>query len=283
MTYKSLMVCLTLGAPNHDLLSVAGEVAERFHAGVTGVSVCQTLTPLFPTVYAAQDSSGKAEDPIEIDRVFVEKQLRAEEENFRDTLEGRVPELHWRSATTTNGLPKFIADQARCADLVLLSPMNGSSEIERRRRLDISDIVMNVGRPVLLVPQGFCGLDLDRVLICWNNSREARRAVWDSLPLLQNAKNITVVEVIDAESMSKATRDVMDVVEWLRGHGIRAESLVERAAGWEAVQLASIAANMQAGLLVAGAYGHSRLREWVLGSVTLDLLSHPKRPALLSH
>lgn len=143
-----------------------------------------------------------------------------------------------------------------------------------------------VGGPALtVVPEAVDWLDLRNVLIAWKDAPEARRAIVDSLPLLHKAKNVTVVEIIeDGGSRDGASKRTADVVAWLSRHGIVASALVpeQDKEGNAAVTLDRTASNVGAGVVVAGAYGHSQLREWVLGGVTQHLATEATRCVLLS-
>ena len=131
---------------------------------------------------------------------------------------------------------------------------------------------MRAGRPILIVPPGASGLKLTRSLVCWKDSREARRAVADALPILKASKGVDVVELAREHEMEAARRRVADVGEWLARHGVEANCLASPLKGAEAAGLAEIAKDLEADLIVAGAFGHSRLRDWAFGGVTQDLL-----------
>ena len=143
-------------------------------------------------------------------------------------------------------------------------------------------MVMQVGRPVLLVspaPQ----FALENVLVAWKDTREARRAVADALPLLKQARRVSLVEVAASSEMAAARLRLDDVASWLKRHGITAGREARLSSGADPEALQSVADDLQADLVVAGAYGHSRVREWALGGVTRTLLRHPGRSALVSH
>ena len=108
------------------------------------------------------------------------------------------------------------------------------------------------------------------VLVAWKDSREARRAVVDAIPLLSGASEV-VVATVDRDATRQAKQSVADVAVFLRRHGIRARAEVVSEKG-DAAALKSLAGSMHADLIVAGAYGHSRLRELVFGGVTRSLL-----------
>jgi nucleotide-binding universal stress UspA family protein len=179
-------------------------------------------------------------------------------------------------------LAGWLASQARCADLVI-SAQASADLLDASRILDSGDLVLQVGRPVLLVPAGLDSLALDRVLVGWKDGRESRRAVADALPLLQQAGRVTLVEVAARADADTARQHLADVAGWLLRHGVTAQTLVAPSAGDDTRSLHDIAGDERADLIVAGAYGHSRLREWVLGGVTRDLLLRTPRCTLVSH
>lgn len=145
--------------------------------------------------------------------------------------------------------------------------------------VDPADAVMQLGRPVLVVPPDLDHLDAKRVVIGWKNTREARRAVWDALPFLKRASEVLVVSVDDG-----ASSEGQDTLRLLQAHDVSAIR-VRRDAQGELVSLALVeaAAEHGADLIVTGAYGHGRLREWVVGGVTRELLAGAPVCCLMSH
>ena len=130
-----------------------------------------------------------------------------------------------------------------------------------------------------MAPPKISVLSAKRVVIAWKDAREARRAVRDALPLLKAADEVLVVAVGES-----GRAGALDVKEHLDGHGINARTLVQaRRESAVADDLIRAAEREGADLMVAGAYGHSRTREWILGGVTRDLLDHAPIPCLLAH
>jgi len=147
-----------------------------------------------------------------------------------------------------------------------------------------SDLVMQAGRPLLVVPDACNWLDLRSVLVAWKDTAEARRAVSDALPLLRKSTEVTVVEIVEDEAdRATAGSRVRDVVAWLSRHGVRASEQIPEQRGDAVTQLERIASDVGAGVVIAGAYGHSRLSEWIFGGVTRRLISPSNRCSLLSH
>lgn len=280
MSYKILMVHLELGRSNTALLKVAGDLAEQCAAKVIGVAARQ---PVLAISAAAGYISGEM---VELDRAEAEREAREAETEFRDILTHRAVSLDWRCASVFTPLADYISQEARSADLILTTPDRGGSLLAEPRRVKIGDLVMHSGRPVLLVPETATHLPLDRVLLAWKDSREARRAALDALPLLKMAGHVTVAEVVretDTADAADARQRLQDVIGWLAGHDIEAEPLVQISDTFDARGLAEVAHTVRADVVVAGAYAHNRFREWVFGGVTMDLLINPSRLTFLSH
>jgi nucleotide-binding universal stress UspA family protein len=197
-------------------------------------------------------------------------------------LQARVRTLEWRSEVVFTPLSEYIAREARSADLVITGVGSGGI-LDASRLMNIGDLVMQVGRPVLVVPAAANKLKLEQVVVGWKDTRETQRAAFDALPLLKTATRVTVVEISADEELAAARTHVEDVVGWLKWHGVVAECHASPSIGDDANLLNAIAREQGADVIVAGAYGHSRMREWVLGGVTRDLLLRAEHFALLSH
>ena len=275
MTYATLMVHLQVGQPNGPVLAAAAGLAEQFDARVIGVAACQPMQLIYSDGYVAGDA-------YEQDRKEKDREVAAAEAAFRAAFRDRSNVLEWRSTITLASSCAWVADQARSADLIVTG-VAAADPFDLSRRVDTGELLMQAGRPVLVVPTGVDAPTLDHAMIAWKDTRETRRAVLDALPLLQCAARVSIVEAAAEEDMAGARQHVADVVAWLGRHGIAADSEAVRRDGDDAGQLDSIARERGADLIVAGAYGHSRVREWALGGVTRSLLQHSHRCSLLSH
>jgi nucleotide-binding universal stress UspA family protein len=275
----TLMIHLMPGVVADSFLQLAGDVAARIAARkVVGISALRPLQ-----IYAGPDAY-VPQDLFEQDWATMEKELAAAENRFRAAFAGKVATVAWRSTITTNLVSDYVAAQMRMADLLVTTPAPRGLRFEDGRYLDVADLALKAGRPVLIANPGIAKLDLGCVVVGWNDSRESRRALRDAVPLLRLAGRITVVEVAADEDRVDAEGRVSDVAEWLKEHDILAAVRVERGGGADAAAvLSDVAQDLKAGLVVAGAYGHSRLREWVLGGVTRDLLLQPAQCTLISH
>jgi nucleotide-binding universal stress UspA family protein len=276
MTYKTFLVHLDLNGDNEGLLKVTGDLAERFDARVVGIAAAQPILPLYDQGIIAADVATEH-------RVEVDKEIAACQAQFRQALEARVKQIEWRSTVTYASLADYIAEEARCADLIITGKDIGASMMDNSRRVNIGSLAIQAGRPVLIVPQGITSLPLRHVFVAWKDSREARRAVADALPLLKAAGHIGVLEVASEADQDEAKVHVRDVERWLESHGV---SAAPRAIGTQSAEVSYLQAELLAqkcDLLVAGAYGHNRLGEWMFGGVTEDVLLDPDFCVLLSH
>jgi nucleotide-binding universal stress UspA family protein len=182
-----------------------------------------------------------------------------------------------------NPLSDYLAREARCADLLVTSVDRNNSVFDASRHVEMGDLVMRIGRPVLVVPKSTAKLTLERILIGWKDTRETRRAVVDALPLLKKANFVGVAEIAIESEMVEARQHLGDVVEWLKRHGVAANAIASPSTRDDSRRLGELAQEQKADLIVAGAYGHNRVREWMLGGVTRDLLLRPDRCSLVSH
>jgi len=276
MPYSTLMVHLETGRPNAGLLNIARDLAERLNAGVIGIAVCQPTPVIYDEGYVL---SG---DVVQAERDELDRELKVAEAEFRSSLEGKVASLQWRSAVTYDVLSDYVAKEARGADLIL-TRLSRPDLLDRSRTVSTGDLVMRAGRPVLVAPETVTSLKLNQILVAWKDTREARRAVVDALPLLQKAAQVIVVEIAADDGQAEAQSHVEQVAAWLQRHGVAAVAMASLVVGDDAARLGELALEHDADLIVAGAYGHSRLQEWAFGGVTRDLLTAKDLCVLLSH
>jgi nucleotide-binding universal stress UspA family protein len=277
MTYATVMVSLALDQSNEARLEAAGQLAERFDAGIVGIAASQFSPPLYFT------SGELAQDLIDEGRASIRRRIGELEGRFREAVRNRARQVEWRSAIDFPA--RYILQEARCADIIVSGPDRGALS-DPLAVASPKDLVMQAGRPLLIVPDSADWLDLRSVLVAWKDTTEARRAIADALPMMCKAKNVTVAEILEeGGSRSAAASRVHDVVAWLSRHGVSASERVAEKDGDQgaAAQLDGIAADVGAGLVVAGAYGHSRFRELILGGMTQHLITQSARCVLLSH
>lgn len=275
MAFSTLLACMRIDRPNADLLAIVSDTAERFGSSVIGLVAKQASAPLYAR------GVGPFEPPEQDLQAFMEDASAAETE-FRAAL-ANVGTLEWRPQLTFGPAYEAVANEARSADLVIAPIDNQDLSFLASGQTRLGDLVLRLGRPVLAVPSGASGLELDEVLVCWKDSREARRAVADAMPILQSSRRVDVVEIVEADGVDESRRRLERVGDWLARNGVKSHCSAEVSTGAEALQLSVIARDLKADLIVAGAFGHSRLREWAFGGVTKELLLHADRCVLASH
>jgi len=254
-------------------LQVAGDLAEQFEAKLIGIAACNPQ----PAFYASGDF---AQSLVARHRDEIKQRMAETEERFRSTMLHRARAVEWRTAMVNP--TEYVAHEARAADLIITSVNRDSIALDPMRRLDPSELVMQAGRPIFVVPAEAKHLNLQHALVAWKDTREARRAAADALPLLHKAKDVTIVEVIEnADKRNEAQARVDDVAAWLGRHGITAFGRVLQAVE-EKEQIEKIW-EYGADLIVAGAYGHTRFRQWVFGGFTRSLLTRSGHCAFLAH
>lgn len=203
---------------------------------------------------------------------------------FREQL--RVNGVRGAWAASRGPAHEVIATALRSADLAVMGQADGAAERSAVMRDLLADVLMRAGRPVLAVPYaGTFSAAFRTVLVAWNGSREAARALNDALPLLEQAESVTVLSVQGRRALEREDVPGADAAEHLARHGIAAVAVrVSHDGGAsEADAILNYAADLGAELLVAGCYGHSRARERVLGGVSRGLLEAMTLPVLLSH
>jgi nucleotide-binding universal stress UspA family protein len=277
MTYATVMVSLALDQPNDSRLAVACQISERFDARLVGIVAAVFSPPLYFT------TGEQAQNLIDQGQASVRRRLSELEAQFRDVSKNRARHIEWRCALDFPA--RYIVREARCADLIVGGGRSDALS-DPFALITPRDLVMEAGRPLLVVPDAVDWLDPRSMLVAWKDTPEARRAIVTALPMLRKAKDVTVAEIVEAGSgQASAVERVRDVVTWLSGHGVSGSELVASQDEDQDVadQLDSLAANVGAGVIVAGAYGHSRFREMILGGVTQHLITQSARCALLSH
>jgi nucleotide-binding universal stress UspA family protein len=273
MSFAAMMVHVDVERDSEQRVQLALALADRFRATLIGIAGT-ALRPAFAAggivVYA---------EPTERDRQKVTARL--EDMGAKFCAQGECLErVEWRTALEIPS--ELVAREARAADLVIVGRRHVGNDV--RDLVDPGAILLRAGRPVLVVPDVVTPLSLRRVVVAWKDTRECRRAVRDALPLLQQAKEVLLVEIGDDESESKARKNLADVAAYLVRHRVIVAAQVwRRARGPAATELLRFVRDEDADLIVAGGYGHTRLGEWIFGGVTHELLGSSPVCCLLSH
>ena len=217
-------------------------------------------------------------------RQMGEAQHKAEERFRSSASSAGLARVEWRAPA--GPLVAAAVEHGRCADLLVLGQRNRDDDPMPFADELIFTTLLATGRPVLIVPHiGVRAMPGQNVLIAWDCGREAARAVADALPLLVRAKQVGVVTyTADEDKISDAALSTARLRDWLQDHGIAARvNGYDPAAGAIGESLLSLAADRGSDLIVMGGYGHTRLREFVLGGVTQTILASMTVPVLMSH
>jgi nucleotide-binding universal stress UspA family protein len=169
---------------------------------------------------------------------------------------------------------------AHAADLIVMSPR---PEPPAPGEADPGEVVIDAGRPVLVVPAHSTRLRTETIVVAWKDTRETRRAIASALPLLRRANEVLVVEICDDYIPGAVVEQTQDIVAGLTRLGVRARAAVTPAEGGVFNSLMRTVSQRGADLIVTGAYGHSRLQELVFGGVTDHLLRKPACCVLMAH
>jgi nucleotide-binding universal stress UspA family protein len=277
MDYKSIVVCLDNSARSAQRLEFAVELALQHRAHLSGLYA--TYRPAYP--YTPEAAFGALVAQFEEEEI---SQRRLSENQFRAAVQRAGIPYDWQALH--GHVVELVAARARTADLVIAGQYDNDDEDAFVAEGYPELIVLEAGRPTLFLPYaGKLSPVFKRVLVAWNGSREGARALADSLPLLSTAQAVTVMTV---ESKTEERGPVLvpgaDVASYLSRHGVKAE--ISRIVGVDIAPgewLLSQAADIGADLIVAGCYGHSRVREFVFGGVTRTLLREMTVPVLMSH
>ncbi|SDG10081.1 universal stress protein [Paraburkholderia phenazinium] len=274
MSYKTILVHLDTSKRAHPRLELALRLARQFGAHLTGVYAVFT-----PESHALYVNAGTAEYYLAHEQLRTERRA-ALERLFHAELERAQVPGEWIAVDSPANLA--VPLHARCADLVVASQDDPDDPEAYVGDFFPENLVMSSGRPVLLLPRATSVLTPgSHVMVAWDGSREAARAVHDGLPFMQAAKLTTVVIVNGAQRELPGT----DIVALLERHGVRVE--VNRTEVGNGVPIGEIllsrAADNGADLIVMGAYGHARWRELIMGGATRTLLQSMTVPVLMSH
>ncbi|HUE45707.1 MAG TPA: universal stress protein [Aestuariivirgaceae bacterium] len=284
MAYRTILVCLNDIARNPVLLDLTSDIAERQDAHVIGLYVLPAVR-IYPAI-----GPGMYAEVIEEFRDSFKARAAEVRRQFDGHMQAKGIAAEWRFVDSR--FPEIAAtviEHARQADLVVVSQVDPDSD--SGIDIDFAErIVMDSGRPVLVVPAfgtfKRCG---PRALVGWNGRREAARAAFDAVPLLQACESVQVTW-LDPQNDMDVSGDVpgslagAELATALARHGLKVTAEAMPTSGIGAGEaLLSHASDLGADLLVMGAYGHSRTREYVFGGATRTILGSMTIPVLMSH
>jgi nucleotide-binding universal stress UspA family protein len=277
MSWKEIVVHAKRDRGEPPYLESAVRLARRFHARVTGVFSLPDLALMRGALERISDEAAV--------RAYVREAYESAElfeSRFRQYMSESAVQCDWR---TGEGDPAQVLTLAgRTADLVIVEQRDPNSD---EPAWDIPEaIALSSGTPTLVVPHNRPSGELGkRILIAWNGSREAARAVGAAMPLIDAADSIVLLAGSSKERFATVTRrPQMSVRRRLEAHCARVEVIgFDPPSGEEGAQIIAAAQAHGCDVIVMGAYGHSRMRETLLGGATRDVLPLMQTPILFAH
>jgi nucleotide-binding universal stress UspA family protein len=279
MPVKTILVYLPSGRKAGPTLEPVLKIASARNAHVIGLHLIPDL-PIY------------AEFPAEVSPEVIERLEKggkdaaaAVKRVFEETLKSAPVTYEWREFTATYGFgTDLIAAQGRTADLIVCG--KASDEIPDAWDGFAETAIMGCGRPVLIVPSARAPETIgNHAVIAWNDTREAARAVFDSLDLIRDAATVRAITFIESEIQRPAAASHgASLIAALSRHGIRASFDVSFA-GSAGAGDAILSRLLDEGcdLLIMGGYGHSRFREMIFGGASREILRDTWVPTLVSH
>lgn len=277
MSYKTIIVHCDASKKAANQLSVATELASRFDATLVGLHArAQFEMPVIEQGFGMGPMIEAFEKSVEADQQTARRA-------FEKAVKGTHQTAEWRA------IDGFADDvlrvNARYADLVVLGQFHDSDSPDDQSDLPEA-VALSTGRPILVVPHiGAAKRPGKIVMLCWNASRESARAASDALPFLKAAEKVIVL-VVDPQKSTNGHGEEpgADAATWLTRHGVKVTVQREVAPNTDVGSvILSRAADFDVDLIVMGVYGHSRMRELVVGGASRTLLSSMTVPVLMSH
>jgi len=273
---RDIVVNLTVGAAQDPAADYAISMAKAFNAHLAGVAFA--YEPVLPAIVGV----GIPDTVIEEQHEENERAAQAAVARFEAAAGAAGISYHSRQvAASLAGAADIFAEIARRFDIAVV----GQSDKDRvaPEELIVEGALFGSGRPVIVVPHSQqAGIRLNRIGICWNGGRTAARAIADAMPLLKQAKNVDIL-IVETEA-NKNSEAGNGLRQHLQRHELAAQ-VTRIPPGSQKVSAAilSYAAANGVDLLVMGGYGHSRLREFILGGTTRGVLAAMNVPTLMSH
>jgi nucleotide-binding universal stress UspA family protein len=280
MTYKTILVCLNEIARNPVLLDLACDIAVKQNAHVIGLYVVPAVR-IYPAV-----GPGMFAEVVEEQREAFKARADEVRQQFEDHMRNQSVAAEWRFVDSRVAeIANPVIEHGLQSDLVVVSQVDpeGESEIAA----DFAErVVMESGRPVLVVPiYGTFSTVGRTAVVSWNGRREAARAAFDAVPILQGCDAVHVTWLDPPRSLEGPdSLPGAELATALSRHGVKVTTQARPTGGLKAGEaLLSHASDVGADLLVMGAYGHSRTREYVFGGATRTIFDSMTLPVLMSH
>ncbi|MDV2988074.1 UNVERIFIED_CONTAM: universal stress protein [Methylobacteriaceae bacterium AG10] len=270
MAYANILVSVDLDGTAPDRIRLAAGLARRFEATLTGAAACKVPAPDYVRDIGEIDD----EEPR------YEETARALLEQARAVFDGAADaplRRDWHAALA--GPTTDLVARARAADLLVVGRRGPDDAPPGTLGVSPGPVLMEAARPVLVVPPRTGRLRGARIVVAWKDGPEARRAVSAALPFIREADQVFVVSTGEGARNEGAE----EVAGHLARHGASVTTHLLRTAVSDGDELLRFALKQEADLIVMGAYGRTRLREWLFGGVTREMLHRSPLPCLMCH
>jgi nucleotide-binding universal stress UspA family protein len=280
MSYKTLAVHLDSSSRCATRLDLAARIAAEHGSRLVGVVPTGVPDVILTLNGAVPDSL----DLIALSSSYLRSRAETVAHGFTEQAAAR-PSVPFEARIVNDEAADALCERGRWSDLIVVGQTDRSEMVDGAAFDLPQQVLLHAGAPVLIVPYaGTFATIGTRVIVAWKDTREAARAVRDAVPLLTRADRVTLVAYQERRDESgEAAATLEPARDWLRGHGVDAQVRCEPAVAGPGDALVSLATDLSADLIVMGGYGHSRLREWVLGGMTRHVLEHMTVPVLMSH
>ena len=278
MSYKTIAVHLNDGAHCALRVSLAARLAVQFEGLLVGIAPTGVADVILTMNSAVPDGV----ELTALSTAHLRQRAEATAQAFDAQCRAlKIPAL---SRVVVDEAVDAMVAHGRCSDLIVVGQTDRLCTADGLAFDFPQQVLLHAGPPVLVVPYAGVFDSVGRhVLVAWKGTRESANALRNALPVLGAAKKVSLVEVGALANGAESADSLALATAWLASHGIACRAHREIGLADAGEQLLSRTANVGADLIVSGGYGHSRLREWVLGGVTRHLLEHMTVPVLFSH
>jgi nucleotide-binding universal stress UspA family protein len=280
MSYRTLLVALDGGPRTVARVALAAHLASTFEGHLVGVAA----TGLPDVVVSINSNVPDSVECIRLSADLLRRRAEAAADAFSRQAQAAGVASHEARVVEAEPLDAVVR-LAVGADLVVVGQTDPRARVDGVAADFPQQVILHAGVPVLVVPYaGSYAAIGPRVLVAWKDTRECARALRDALPMLRRATAVVLVEIGEPGADGAADAEAREAtVAFLSRHGIAAETRFEPRSVGAADALLSLASDLSADLLVMGAYGHSRMTEWVLGGATREILARMTLPVLMAH
>jgi nucleotide-binding universal stress UspA family protein len=276
MGYKTILVCLNEIGRLPQLIAMARDLGAKFSAHISGLYVIPGIDFAPTSAYTAGANF------YDGNQIYFQKNQAKVKATFEQAMkqDGLSFDFHALSSVLPH-IGREVVKEGRATDLIVVSSTNRDafSGVEPDF---VEQLLIASGRPILVLPPtGETWPSMEDVIIGWDNSREASRAVFDALPFLEAASRTHLVTI---DSSARRTVPGASLAEALDRHGVKAKTKNISSEGMNTGEvLMRCAQDQSAGLIVLGAYGHTRFTEFILGGATRHMVQNLNLPLLMSH